>query len=239
MGKCDESPSGELLKAFGEFNRGDWFDCHETLEELWTGSVGEIRDFFQGTLQIAVALHHWRNGNFKGAILLLEGGAGYLRRVGRVCQRIDVAHLVASTDKFREALQDIGPDRMKELDSDLVPRMRLSGVRTIQGEVMRIVLIVVIACLCAIAHAQADGGIKKEAKEIGHHIKQLGKETGHAIKEGAKDVGRDFKAVGKETGREARKTGRSLGDRFKDAGSDVRDAFVRMGRSIRSFFTGD
>jgi predicted metal-dependent hydrolase len=57
---CTQSPSGELLRALGEFNRGDWFECHETLEELWVGSQGEMRDFYKGVLQISVGLHHWR-----------------------------------------------------------------------------------------------------------------------------------------------------------------------------------
>jgi len=126
---CEESPSGELLRALGEFNRGDWFECHETLEELWAGASGNIRDFFQGTLQIAVALHHWRNGNFKGAILLLASGAEYLRRAGPVCQRVDVSQLLASAGRLEDALQALGPARMAELDPDLVPRMRLVGAR--------------------------------------------------------------------------------------------------------------
>ena len=128
MGRCDESPSGELLKAFGEFNRGDWFECHETLEELWVGAGGEARDFYQGTLQVAVALHHWRNGNFKGAILLLESGVRYLRLSCPVCQRVDVTHLLSSADSFRDKLMSLGPDRMTEVAPDIIPRMRLVTV---------------------------------------------------------------------------------------------------------------
>jgi predicted metal-dependent hydrolase len=123
---CTCSPSGTLLQAFGEFNRGDWFECHETLEDLWVGSEGEIRDFYQGVLQIAVALHHWRGGNYRGALLLLTSGADKLRRVRPVCQRIEVAALVAAADHFRGKLAALGPERMGELDSALVPRLRLA-----------------------------------------------------------------------------------------------------------------
>jgi predicted metal-dependent hydrolase len=123
--RCDESPPGELLQAFGEFNRGDWFECHETLEDLWVGQAGELRDFYQGVLQIAVALHHWRNGNFSGAVHLLESGVRYLRRVSPACQRIDVRQLIAAGDRLREALSLLGPDRMAELDLALIPKLRL------------------------------------------------------------------------------------------------------------------
>ncbi len=125
MRRCDESPFGELLQAIGEFNRGDWFECHETLEELWVGEEGETRDFYQGVLQVAVALNHWREGNFRGAVRVLETGTAYLSRVGPICHRIDVAGLVAAAERLRDALGALGPDRMAELDSNLIPRLRL------------------------------------------------------------------------------------------------------------------
>src|SRR4051812_20849050 len=86
--RCDLPISGMLLAALGEFNRRDWFECHETLEDLWVGTKGEIRDFYQGALQLAVALHHWKNGNFGGAVSLLNRGADHLRRSRSVCQGI-------------------------------------------------------------------------------------------------------------------------------------------------------
>jgi predicted metal-dependent hydrolase len=125
MRHCDESPPEELLRAVVEFNRGDWFDCHETLEDLWVAEEGETRDFYHGVLQVAVALHHWREGNFGGAVRLLEGGAKYLRRVQPVCQGVDVAGLVAAADRLREALTNLGAARMAELHPDLIPRLRL------------------------------------------------------------------------------------------------------------------
>jgi len=123
---CSSSPSGEILRAFGEFNRGDWYDCHETLEELWIGSEDETRWFYQGILQIAIALLHWRNGNYGGSVSLLISGGDYLRRVSPVCQRIEVAALVGEADRFREELTRLGPERMTELPDSLIPKMRLA-----------------------------------------------------------------------------------------------------------------
>lgn len=125
MRDCGDSPPEELLRAVDEFNRGDWFDCHETLEDLWAGEEWEMRDFYQGVLQVAVALHHWREGNFRGAVLLLEGGAKCLRRVRPVCQGVDSEVLAAAADRLREALILLGPERMAELDRELIPRLRL------------------------------------------------------------------------------------------------------------------
>ena len=124
---CSDSPSGELLQAVGEFNRRDWYECHETLEELWVGSEFEPRWLYQGMLQVAIALLHWRNGNYGGACSLLTGGTDYLKRVGPVCLRIDVASLVAESEIFREELTRLGPERMAELSTDLIPNVRLAA----------------------------------------------------------------------------------------------------------------
>lgn len=114
---CEESPPGQLLQGIREFNSREWFECHETVEDLWIGAEGEIRDFYQGIIQLAIALHHWRNGNYGGAVSLLEGGAGYLRRVTDRCQWVDVARLVADADTTRAALSSLGKEQMGLLDS--------------------------------------------------------------------------------------------------------------------------
>lgn len=106
-----------------DFNRGDWFESHEILEELWSGEQGELRDFYQGIIQVGAALHHWRKGNFGGAVRLLETGAGSLRRARPVCQGVDTADLAYAADRLREELQTLGPGRMTELDPERIPRL--------------------------------------------------------------------------------------------------------------------
>ena len=81
--ECNEAPPGQLLQAIREFNRHEWFECHETVEDLWIGEVGEVRNFYQGLIQIAVALHHWRNGNFGGAVSLLKQNCSKLSLRGK------------------------------------------------------------------------------------------------------------------------------------------------------------
>lgn len=129
--QCNESPPGQLLQGIREFNKREWFECHETLEDLWIGETGEVRDFYQGLIQIAVALHHWRNGNFGGAVSLLKGGAGYLGHVAGQCQWVDVAALIADADRMRVALEELGKERMDALDQALIPLIKtVSAART-------------------------------------------------------------------------------------------------------------
>ena len=125
MQSCPEFPSDQLLLAIRQFNAGKWFECHETLEDLWMDETGEMRDFYQGFLQVGVALHHWRNGNFRGAVSLFETGVGYLKKVQHVYQRVAVAELIQAAEKARIALLELGPERMAELDPELIPKVQI------------------------------------------------------------------------------------------------------------------
>lgn len=124
MQECNLAPSDELLLAIEEFNRGQWFQCHETLEELWVGATGELRDFYQGLLQLAVALHHWRNGNFRGAVILLRGGADLLRRAAPVCREVDVAQLITAAGLLHAELDRLGEERMAEVPEQFIFKVR-------------------------------------------------------------------------------------------------------------------
>ncbi|MBT1074101.1 DUF309 domain-containing protein [Geobacter grbiciae] len=121
---CEGSPSGQLLLGIRQFNREEWFECHETLEALWLKERGDVRNFYQGIIQIAIALHHWRNGNLGGSLSLLAGGRGYLLRVPEVCLWVDVAGLIAQADRVISALERLGKEKMGELDPVLIPRLK-------------------------------------------------------------------------------------------------------------------
>jgi len=125
MRSCSEFPSRQLLKAVSQFNGGEWFECHETLEELWLGETGEMRDFYQGILQVGVALHHWRNSNYRGAVGLLETGIAYLRNVQPVCQRVNVDGLIQAAELLKNELIALGPGHMAELEQSLIPRIMI------------------------------------------------------------------------------------------------------------------
>ncbi len=127
MRRCDETPPGQLLQAMRQFNAQEWFECHETLEDLWIGEEGEARSLFQGILQIAIALHHWRNGNYVGAVSLFNGGVKLLSQVPETCLWVDVTRLIADATRMRVALEDLGKERMSELDSALIPRLRTAN----------------------------------------------------------------------------------------------------------------
>jgi predicted metal-dependent hydrolase len=60
-----------LEEGVREFNAGFFFECHDTLEEMWSGIRGPSRDFFQGLIQVSVAFYHLTSGNLAGAESML------------------------------------------------------------------------------------------------------------------------------------------------------------------------
>lgn len=126
-GDCRKPAPAELLQGIAQFNGEEWFGCHETLEDLWIGEPGLIRDMYKGILQIAVGLHHWREGNYGGSVSLLRKGVGLLGHVEKDCHGVELAALMEDTNRLRERLESLGPERMEELERELIPRIRLLG----------------------------------------------------------------------------------------------------------------
>jgi hypothetical protein len=71
-----------LLQAVDLFNAAAWYDCHDSLEEIWHETQGPMRPVLQGILQIAVAHLHLERGNRRGATVLLGEGVGRLLGCG-------------------------------------------------------------------------------------------------------------------------------------------------------------
>jgi predicted metal-dependent hydrolase len=69
-----------FARGLAQFNDRLFFECHDTLEEIWSGVRGAPRDFFQGLIQAAVGFYHLGNGNRAGASTVLRRS---LERLGR------------------------------------------------------------------------------------------------------------------------------------------------------------
>jgi len=63
-----------FLKGIEEFNQRLFFECHETLEEIWFEEHGEDRLFYQGIIQVAVGYLKWKEGVLIGSIKLWRSG---------------------------------------------------------------------------------------------------------------------------------------------------------------------
>ena len=126
---CDESQPIGLVEGVRQFNEGQYFECHETLEALWKSERRGVREMYQGVLQIGVALYHLERGNRRGALILLERGLNHLRPFAPVCQGIDIDRLASDAESLAERItaeRDAG--RCDDLPKALYPSVRLMGI---------------------------------------------------------------------------------------------------------------
>lgn len=124
---CDRQPSPELLAGVRQFNAGEYFACHETLEELWLAERGGLRGLYQGILQVGVGLYHLQRGNEQGARILLKRGAELLRPFAPFCLRLDVTALATGAGEVLRTLDAFGLERTQVLAAGLFPRIQVVG----------------------------------------------------------------------------------------------------------------
>jgi hypothetical protein len=107
------------------FNSGHFFECHDTLEELWMETHGERRRYLQGLIQLAVGVLHATRGNFSGATSQLSKGIEKLYEYRSIYLGVDVETLVAEAT----ALQGMVLRCLLEgetFDSGMIPAIRYS-----------------------------------------------------------------------------------------------------------------
>ncbi|MBE9118803.1 DUF309 domain-containing protein [Lusitaniella coriacea LEGE 07157] len=105
-------PLTEFLQGIEEFNREEFYACHDTLEALWMDSVEPHKQFYQGILQIAVGCYHLTNLNWRGAVILLGEGTRRIRDYQPDYEGVNVTQLFNDSLNLLEALQQIEPSEI-------------------------------------------------------------------------------------------------------------------------------
>ncbi len=95
----------ELALAITQFNSGEFYACHDTLEALWLEASEPERTFYQGLLQIAVACYHLSRGNQRGAILLLGEGRRRLEQCDPDFYGLDLTTFLTAVAELQAQLQ--------------------------------------------------------------------------------------------------------------------------------------
>ncbi len=86
------------------FNRGEFFTCHELLEEIWLEEPEEEKPFYQGLIQVAAAFHHHQRDNRIGLESLLRAGVEKLRHYPPTYHGVDLTALLAALDPWLDRL---------------------------------------------------------------------------------------------------------------------------------------
>ena len=121
--RCAEGPSAEVALGFAQFNRGAFFEQHETLEDAWIAETDPVRYLYQGVLQVGVGLYHLERGNLRGARGMMRKGIALLEPFRPRCLLVDVERFVVDSARCLAALDALADGQSAAFDRTLVPRI--------------------------------------------------------------------------------------------------------------------
>jgi predicted metal-dependent hydrolase len=133
----DDAQANDSLYQQGikYFNDCEFFEAHEIWEELWTEYRGQARKFYQGLIQAAVALHHFGNGNIRGARKVYQTSRNYLQEYRPAFLGLDLEAFLAQYDRcFDAVLQSTEEFPRIDIDPDLIPEIHLDPALSGAGE---------------------------------------------------------------------------------------------------------
>ncbi len=97
--KTAELPK-QYLRGLELFNAGEFYECHEVLEELWLRVAGDERALLQALIQTAAALHHYQRGNIKGALSVQQRALEKLSQLPPRVLQLDTQAFALDLQRF-------------------------------------------------------------------------------------------------------------------------------------------
>lgn len=94
-----------FTKGLELFNHGEYFECHEVIEDLWleTSPDDPNRDLYKGVIQAAAAIYQLERGISSGATGLFKTSVKYLEIYRPKALGLDVGKLIQELrDRFEK-----------------------------------------------------------------------------------------------------------------------------------------
>jgi hypothetical protein len=117
---CNQPLSTEAQRGLEEFNRGAYFEAHESLETAWKAEDSPGREVYQAVLQVAVAYLQIERGNFNGAAKMFLRLRQWIDPLPDACRGIDIARLRAEAQTAYQAMIALGPEHIADFDRSLL-----------------------------------------------------------------------------------------------------------------------
>jgi hypothetical protein len=99
----------QFARGIAQFNARQFFEAHETWEEIWLHAPEPEKTFLQGLIQVAAAFHHYGRANRAGAESLLAAGLAKLAAFPEDHHGLELAALCEAGRRWKKAF-DAGED---------------------------------------------------------------------------------------------------------------------------------
>ena len=109
-------PPAKLGQAIREFNRAQYWRCHETLEELWLLEGYPLRLFYHGLIKAAVGLLHLERHNLHGGTAKLCDAQYALTPFSPRFMGVEIGNLLSDISKRLVYCQDGGGPEWYAID---------------------------------------------------------------------------------------------------------------------------
>jgi len=116
---CRETLPPLAVSGIKKFNLGQYYACHDDLEEAWRQDDSPGRDLYRGILQVGIAYFQIERGNYRGAVKMLLRLRQWLDPLPALCRGVNVEKLISDADAVQTALVALGPERIGEFDRSL------------------------------------------------------------------------------------------------------------------------
>jgi len=113
-------PPPQLFKSVEQFNNGLFWECHETLEEVWLETLYPMRFFYHAIIKVSVGFHHLNRHNKHGTHVKLGDAVRLLPFFQPQFLRLRTDSLLLDTSSWLEYLND--PNRIDWAALDARPK---------------------------------------------------------------------------------------------------------------------
>jgi hypothetical protein len=107
-------------KGIELFDQGEFYEAHEPLELAWMNTESPERELYQGILQIGLAYFQISRGNYRGVLKMFKRAHRNLEPIGSSLFGVDISTLRQDALSVEEAVRDLGPGRLNQLDQALI-----------------------------------------------------------------------------------------------------------------------
>ena len=113
----------EVARGTVLFDAGFYFACHEYFETLWGRSGDVASAFYQGLIQIAVAMRHLESHQVRGAVTLLHNGLERLQGYPPTYKGLTLGRFREEVASLLHDLQTLPKAERYQFDSSQAPRL--------------------------------------------------------------------------------------------------------------------
>jgi len=117
---CEEDLPHLAKRGLQEFNRGEYFKAHDSLELAWMEDQSAGRDLYRALLQVAVAYYQIERGNYNGAAKMFLRMRKWFTPLPDTCRGINIQQLRLDVETVHSALNELGPEGIEEFNLGLL-----------------------------------------------------------------------------------------------------------------------